>query len=38
MGWMNLVIFIILAALGLWGLISRAKWLEDQSKKKNKKS
>lgn len=33
MGWMNLVMFIILAVLGLWGLISRAKWLEGESKK-----
>lgn len=37
MGWINLVMFIILAVLGLWGLISREKWLEDESKK-NKKS
>jgi len=37
MGWINLVMFIILAVLGLWGLISRGKWLEDESKK-NKKS
>lgn len=37
MGWINFVIFIILAAAGLWGLLSRAKWMEEQSKK-NKKS
>lgn len=37
MGWINFIIFIILAIAGVWGMLSRAKWMKEQSQK-NKKS
>ncbi|CAM4019650.1 Uncharacterised protein [Lederbergia lenta] len=36
MTWIYLVFIIILAGFGLWGLVSRAKWLEEQSKNNKK--
>ncbi|THE09757.1 hypothetical protein E1I69_21175 [Bacillus timonensis] len=33
MNWIYLVIVIVMIPLGLWGLVARAKWLEEQSKK-----
>lgn len=31
--WITLGIVLILGGLGLWGQLSRAKWLEEKSKK-----
>ncbi|MDR4885981.1 hypothetical protein RGU12_00285 [Fredinandcohnia sp. QZ13] len=33
MNWIYLVLLIVTVPLGLWGLVARAKWLEEQSKK-----
>lgn len=33
MNWIYLVFAIVMIGFGLWGLLARAKWLEEQSKK-----
>ncbi len=33
MDWITLIVAIFFIGLGLWGLVSRQKWLEDLAKK-----
>lgn len=36
MNWVYLVFIIVMTGLGLWGLLARAKWLEEKSKTNKK--
>ncbi|MEH7226695.1 hypothetical protein V7112_23100 [Bacillus sp. JJ1566] len=33
MNWIYLVFLFVMIGFGLWGLVARAKWLEEQSNK-----